>query len=114
MFENSLHFPFFLVGMVFIFAGIIMFVFPPKNINSLYGYRTKSSMKNQENWDFSQKYSAKLLVGLGLFFVALFLITNHINNFLPLNEFVDLGIILASVFALLFLTEKAIKNKFPN
>jgi len=35
-------------GLIFILAGFIMLKFPPKKINSLYGYRTSSSMKNQE------------------------------------------------------------------
>ncbi|MDA0356796.1 MAG: SdpI family protein, partial [Bacteroidetes bacterium] len=45
-------------GLIFMLAGFIMLKLPPKKINSLYGYRTRSSMKNQERWDFSQKYSA--------------------------------------------------------
>ena len=33
------------VGFIFMLMGIIMFKFPPKSINSLYGYRTASSMR---------------------------------------------------------------------
>ncbi|MDX1278523.1 SdpI family protein [Oceanihabitans sediminis] len=54
-----------LAGGAFILAGIIMHFFPPKKINSIYGYRTVRSMKNQNTWDFAQKYSAKLLLGIG-------------------------------------------------
>jgi len=58
--------PLFLVPIItapfLILAGFIMLKWPPKKINSLYGYRTKRSMKNQENWDFSQVLSAKKLV----------------------------------------------------
>lgn len=29
---------------------------PPKAVNRLYGYRTKSSMKNEDTWLFAQQY----------------------------------------------------------
>ncbi|PWB20750.1 hypothetical protein DCO46_20195 [Flavobacterium sp. HTF] len=35
-------------------------IFPPKSINSFYGYRTSNSMKSQAKWDFAQKFSATL------------------------------------------------------
>jgi len=56
------------VGILFILAGAILYVFPPKKINGLYGYRTSSSMKNQQKWDFAQKYSAKIMMLTGLIF----------------------------------------------
>ena len=45
-------------GLLFCIAGYVMFKFPPKKINSLYGYRTTSSMISKDRCDFSQKYSA--------------------------------------------------------
>lgn len=51
-----------LIGAIFIIAGLIMLIFPPKKINSLYGYRTPRSMKNIDNWNFAQKFSAKLMM----------------------------------------------------
>jgi uncharacterized membrane protein len=47
--------------------------FPPKKINSLYGYRTSRSMKNQEAWECGNTYSAQalLLVALGCCLVQL-------------------------------------------
>lgn len=60
-----------LVGIVFIIAGAIMYVFPSKRINSFYGYRTASSMKNQQKWNFAQTYSAKIMMLTGLIFIFL-------------------------------------------
>ena len=37
-----------------------------KKINSLIGYRTTLSMSNEEAWNFSQKYSSKILFITGL------------------------------------------------
>ena len=57
-FDNPLFLIPVMTGVIFIVAGWIMMKFPPKDINSLYGYRTKNSMKNKERWAFAQKYSA--------------------------------------------------------
>jgi len=43
-----------------------MYKFPPKKINSIYGYRTASSMKNQLRWDFAQLYASKQMIKYGL------------------------------------------------
>ena len=40
----------------------------PKEINSVFGYRTSMSMKNKDTWEFAHKYCGDLtilLVGLG-------------------------------------------------
>lgn len=55
-----------LTGIIFTIAGFVMLKYPPKTINSLYGYRTSSSMSNQETWDFAQLYSAKQMIKLGV------------------------------------------------
>lgn len=39
---------------------------PPKTINSLYGYRTARSMKNQDTWDFAHHFCGRLWFTLGL------------------------------------------------
>ena len=38
----------------------------PKEINSVFGYRTKKSMKNRETWEFTHKYFGKLWYIFGL------------------------------------------------
>ena len=103
-----------LVGFIFVITGSIMYKFPPKNINHLYGYRTSSSMTTQERWDLAQEYSSKLMRSIGIVFIFLSLI--------PLGIFISevTGIILAmtciiiSTILLFINTENAIKNKFKN
>jgi len=51
---------------IIVIVAIIFMLFPPKKINSLYGYRTPHSMKNQQTWEEANKYSAKLLLLTGL------------------------------------------------
>lgn len=47
------------------FIIMILFkLFPPKNINSWYGYRTNNSKKSKSKWNFAQKYSATLSLKL--------------------------------------------------
>lgn len=45
--------------------GLLFIYKPPKQINSLYGYRTSMSKKNQETWDFAHQYCGKLWWILG-------------------------------------------------
>ncbi|WP_442264632.1 SdpI family protein [Tenacibaculum sp. ZS6-P6] len=45
-------------GLLFLFSLIFHF-FPPKKINSFYGYRTFRTMQNQKIWDFANGYFNK-------------------------------------------------------
>ena len=40
--------------------GLLLTKKPPKKVNGLYGYRTSRSMKNQDTWDFAQRYMGKV------------------------------------------------------
>ena len=57
---------FIIIDIIFVFFGFLFVQFPPKKINSLYGYRSKNSMKSQENWDFAHRYSGKMITTLFL------------------------------------------------
>ena len=43
-------------------AGIILKIRPPKNINDIYGFRTKLSASSKETWDYAQKVCADCLL----------------------------------------------------
>jgi uncharacterized membrane protein len=112
MFENPLINITFFGGLIFIIAGFILYKYPPKKINSLYGYRTTSSMENQEKWDFAQKYSSKEIMKLG-FLLLISSLLSLITNFDNLtNMFIGLGLMILIVIVLLLRVEKAIKIKF--
>ena len=55
-------------------VGLLWKRFPPKNINYLYGYRTRRSMKNQQTWDYANKIGPNMIIktGIFLFFIAVF------------------------------------------
>ncbi|WLD22799.1 SdpI family protein [Flavobacterium dauae] len=98
------------VGILFILAGAILYVFPPKKINGLYGYRTASSMKNQQKWDFAQTYSAKIMMLTGLIFTLI----APSKGLFKTNESTDLAIgmfctIVGSIL-MIVVVEKALKK----
>ena len=110
--DNPLFLIPFLCGILFLIAGLIMLYYPPKNINGLYGYRTESSMKSKERWDFAQHYSAIELIKVSILLILLSLI--GIVYYPPIR----LALILA--FAILFVlfaglfyrVEKKIKKQW--
>ena len=51
-----------IIPVVMIVCGLLMKFRPPKKINRYTGYRTKNSMKSQENWDFAQQYCGRLWI----------------------------------------------------
>ncbi|MBQ8597926.1 MAG: SdpI family protein [Lachnospiraceae bacterium] len=54
--------------------GYLFLKRPPKEINSIYGYRTAMSMKNKDAWQFAHKYIGKLWYIGGLILVPITLI----------------------------------------
>lgn len=103
-----------LVGIIFMLVGCIMLLFPPKTINSLYGYRTSRSMKNQEQWVFAQKYSSKLLIFSG-FILSLISLTGffiHLQN--NTEAILSTILVILAIVPVLVKTEKAIKSRFDD
>jgi uncharacterized membrane protein len=112
--ENTLFISF-LVGFIFLITALITLKFPPKKINDFYGYRTAASMKNQDVWDFAQRYSGIKMIQAALFLMLI----SFVKVFLNLNEgFLQIAVgitfIIAAVIYLFFTTEKAIRKNFPN
>jgi len=99
-----------LVGIVFILAGLIMYVFPPKKINGLYGYRTASSMKSQQKWDFAQTYSAKIMMLTGLIFSLI----SPTKGLFKTNETTDvifgMGVMIIGTILMIVVVEKALRK----
>lgn len=57
--------------LVILVSGLILKLFPPSKINNLYGYRTKCSMKNINNWEIGNAYAASLMIYLSIFCLIL-------------------------------------------
>lgn len=60
-----------LIPLTMLFFGWLLFRKTPKEINYVYGYRTKRSMMNEETWKFANQYFGKLWYLCGLISVPL-------------------------------------------
>jgi uncharacterized membrane protein len=103
-----------ITGLVFAIMGYAFYSNPPKEINGYMGYRTGSSMKNQAQWDFSQKYSSKIMIYLGLSLIA-FSILGLFSQFEKnTNDILIFVSIISSAILLIVFTERAIKKRFKS
>ncbi len=103
----------FLTGIIFIIAALIHLKFPPKKINSLYGYRTRNSMKSLEAWNFAQSYSAKLMLRFGGILFLISILLRNINLSKPEYEVViSIFIILFITTLMLMIVERELKKRF--
>lgn len=102
------------VGVIFFLAGFVMYKFPPKKINYLFGYRTVQSMKSQERWDFAQKHSAKEMMKLGLVLATLssLAIVTNFDHYVDL--IIGLSLMTVIVIILFIRVEKGIKARFES
>ena len=99
-----------LFGLPLLIAGIIQYFFPPKEINSLYGYRTKRSMKNNHNWKIAQIYSAKLLIVFGLSYSIIAFISLFIKIELMGFEIFLLLLLIVHCGVIFVLVEKRLRK----
>lgn len=109
----------FLVTLLIPFTLLLMWYICPKfkEINTTSGYRTTLSMKNQETWDFSQNYCAKL--SLYMFFPSLILsfvtMPFFINQSTTIIGWMGLVVTLVQMMSfvvIIMATEKALKKNF--
>lgn len=88
---------------------VFFYLYPPKAINSFYGYRTKKSVKNKENWDFANRTFTNYLLKFSLLLVIIqiliwFLLGGVYS--VMISSFIWVIILILSVY----LTEKKMKN----
>lgn len=96
------------ISLLLLVISIIYFLVQPKNINYLYGYRTKNSKKSIKHWKIANKMASKGLLIISLFNV---LITIVLVDFLKvdfLNIFV--GILILEFVILIYWVEKSLKQ----
>ena len=66
-----------LIPLTMIFFGWLLFRKTPKEINYVYGYRTKRSMMNEETWRFANQYFGKAWCFCGLILAPLSVMRKH-------------------------------------
>ena len=97
--------------------GLLFMKNPPKSINSLYGYRTRRSTKNQETWDFAHYYFGKLWYKYGLISipVSLFpfcLVIGKSDDVITMTTLIVMGLQSILLVVTIILTERALKTHF--
>lgn len=105
----------FIISFMILLIGYLMYKYPPKKINFLVGYRTFSSMKNKEMWDFAHEYCGKIWMILGLMMVILSSIL-YLLVWLKIISFTEniLLIIISGEVVILLLSIFIVENKLKN
>jgi uncharacterized membrane protein len=101
-----------LTGLIFSISGAILWKYPPKSINWLYGYRTARSMKSQECWDFAQTYAARGMVWVGGIQVVLGLAGLGFSMHPGWAAFLAIVVMCLMIGVLLFYVERALEARF--
>lgn len=107
-----------ILPLTLLFIGLIFYKHPPKEINSISGYRTTRSMKNIETWNEANKYSSKLIIrfSLPMVFITVFAIFLSGKSYEAIAIVILLSVVLciALLIASIVMTEKHLKNMFDN
>jgi len=98
-------------GLLFVLS-IIFWQFPPKKINTFYGYRTNKSGQNQDIWDFANALFHKNLV----IYSALSLLAGLLFAFLVPEKttWQPMVLVLLSLLVCIIKTERALKENFTD
>jgi len=94
-------------------VAAVMYLYPPKKINYLYGYRTTRSMKSQEHWDFAQRFSAMQMIRGAVTLIIISLLGYWLPFDLNAQTIIGLSMVGIMVTWMFISTEKAIKKEFP-
>lgn len=111
-----------LIGLIFLIMGFIQKRFPPRRINSLYGYRMPSAMKNQQTWDEANGFSARYMIKLGLIMIIAGFVLVACLALANMKEDTRMGlhaallVVSSMAMAVLLITgtEKHMSKKFDN
>lgn len=114
MFLNPLFLSNITCGLIFVIAGFVLKRYPPKHINSLYGHRTKKSMKNQKTWDFAQIYASKQISKAGAILILLSLLGTIYTPKIEIALLLSIVILIAVVIFMVYRVEKKLKDKFES
>ncbi|MEM6524747.1 MAG: SdpI family protein [Bacteroidota bacterium] len=100
---------YFLLGPLLVLIVTLVNIFPPKQINDVYGYRTARSKRDQKSWDEAQRFSGRislwLFIGLSFIELPLFMFIEAPNAGL-----ISTGLLVIACLLLFLLTERHLKK----
>jgi uncharacterized membrane protein len=99
------------IGLTFaLFGGVLFKLFPPKNINSIYGWRSRLAMRNKDTWTEAQRYGSNAFIVGG---IIIALIGAIIQVTLPeLDDLIMLILIILGISAIIFAGEVHLRKLF--
>lgn len=93
---------------VFFLITLLFYLFPPKKINSFYGYRTLTSKRSLKHWEMANKVSAKALLAVaGIMLIEAVLLSVYTDKSYERIILMTFVIGLAITF---FITERKIRR----
>jgi uncharacterized membrane protein len=96
-------------GLLFLLS-ILFYKFPPKKINSLYGYRTVKAMQNQQIWDFANGiFNKNLLIYSGISLLGSVLLASFTSKELTWQPML---LVLLSVLVSIIKTERGLSDNY--
>ena len=96
------------VSLLLLIIGVVFKQFPPKKINSFYGYRTASSLKNNKTWKFANNYAAMWMVRFSLILCLLSMCVWEYTASYKTTETIMLPLLIIAIIATIIRTEKAL------
>ncbi len=103
--------------MILLIIGILMLtmattfkVFPPKQINYFYGYRTRLSKSSEESWKEAQRYSAITMIILSIILISIGFVLNLMFNTSCILLLVQFVLFLISLAIMIFIDENHLKS----
>lgn len=97
--------------------GRLFLFHAPREINVIFGYRTKMSMKNKETWEFAHHYCGRIWFTYGIILLFLTLIIMFVSYGKAEDTVETYGIILCilqliGLIGVIYPTERALRKKF--
>lgn len=97
-------------GLIFLLSTIFYF-FPPKKINSIYGYRTQRTMSNNDVWSFANSlFSTVLMKYSGVSLIVALLLT-FLSGAL-MNSWLPMALMIFTLIVSIIQTEKGLNKNF--
>lgn len=95
----------FIIPLLIIIIGILMYKIPPSKPNWFIGYRTRRSMKDEKVWEVANRFCGKvwMIIGLIMLFITLLICIFNYFEIIMFTEtllliiiFVEIGVLLLS------------------
>ena len=107
-----------LIPALMIGLGLMFLKKPPQKVNGWYGYRTSRSMKNQDTWDFAQRYTGTVWWKWGWIMLPPVVVAQALTLLCPDMESMCLWSLVPTtaetvvLVATIFPVERALKRNF--